>query len=118
MGKALTIIPKGDRDAVAIGKLWRAACTSLVDSGKYYIECGQKLEAKKSTLKHGEWLPWLAAHADALGFDTPRTAQLLIKGASNAKPASYLADETNATDISRKLWGHDNTRGTQGKGEN
>jgi len=70
-----------------------------------------------TTLQHGEWLPWLKRNADVLGFKAPRTAQLLIKAASNAKPASHL-DETTAVAFSRKLWGNDNVRGTQGTGEN
>jgi hypothetical protein len=30
---------------------------------------------------HGAWLPWLAANADVLGFDSPLTAQRLMKAA-------------------------------------
>ena len=84
---------------------------------RHSIECGQRLIAKKETLKRGEWLPWLEQNADVLGFDSPRTAQILIKGASNTKLASHL-DEASAVALSRKLWGNDNTRGTQGTGEN
>ena len=29
--------------------------------------------------RHGDWLPWLEANAEALGFSTDRTAQRLMK---------------------------------------
>jgi ParB family chromosome partitioning protein len=107
---------KRDSEAAKIGKLWRAACNSLVDSGKYYAACGERLIAKKATLKHGEWLPWLKANEDVLGFGR-QTAFLLMKGAK-VKLALHLDDEVAALAISRKLWGHDKVRGTQGTGDN
>jgi phage N-6-adenine-methyltransferase len=113
--RQMTIIPPDD--AAAIGALYRLARTSLVNSVHYSIECGQRLIEKKESLKHGEWLPWLEQNADVLGFRTRRTAALLMRGASNEKLTSHL-DESNAIIFSRKLWGNDNVRGTQGTGEN
>lgn len=110
------VIPPGDPDAVEIGRLYGLAGTSLIGSVQYSIECGQKLIAKKGTLKHGEWLPWLEQNADALRFSTPLTAQRFMKLAK-ASLAMHL-DETTAIGVSRKLWGHDTTRGTTGTGDN
>src|SRR5436309_2020883 len=74
-----------DQDAVEIGKLYQLAHGSLVASVKYSVECGQRLIQKKAGLKHGQWLPWLEANIETLGFNTLRTAQLLMKGAANTK---------------------------------
>lgn len=102
-GKAVTVI---DNDAAEIGKLYQQARSSLVESVKYLIACGEKLATKKASLSHGEWLPWLQDNAAVLGFETPRTAQLLMVAAANAKPASHL-DEAAAVAVSRSIWGHD-----------
>jgi hypothetical protein len=101
----VTIIRPGDADAVEIGRLYGLAKGSLVDSVKYAVECGQKLIAKKETLKHGEWLPWIKANVCVLGFETDRTAQRLIGLASNPTLTSDL-DEAVAVTVSRKLWGN------------
>jgi hypothetical protein len=101
---ALAIVkPKTDKAAVEIGKLWRAACSSLVDSGKYYAECGLKLVDKKASLKHGEWMPWLKDNEETLGFKGS-AARYLTK-AANCQLAGNL-DEASAVAVSRKLWGH------------
>jgi hypothetical protein len=94
-----------DKDAAAIGDLYRKARGSLVDSVRFAIACGKRLKAKQDSLKHGEWLPWLRDNADVLRFDTPRTAQMLMKLAANTKLPSHL-DEAGAVAISRELWGH------------
>jgi hypothetical protein len=64
-GTSVAIL-KPDRDAIAIGKLWRKACQTLVESTCYYIECGRRLTEKKDELGHGNWLPWLADNAEVL----------------------------------------------------
>lgn len=107
---------EGD-DAVEIGTLYRKARTSIVDSVKFSIEAGMRLIAKKVSLEHGEWLPWLKANADTLGFEGRATATRLMKLASNVAPAHHL-EAPEALRISRELWGNDNIRGTQGTGEN
>ena len=67
-----------DRDAAAIGKLYRQGRASLADSLRCHLQCGKQLVQKKSTLKSGAWLPWLRENADVLGFETRRTASRLM----------------------------------------
>lgn len=117
MNQQVMIIAPGETDAVEIGRLYRLARTSLVNSVQYSIECGQKLIAKKDSLKHGEWLPWLKDNADALGFTNDSTARRLISLASN-RASTHDLNEASAVSVSRKLWGNENVRGTQGTGEN
>jgi len=103
----LTLI-RPDKDAAEIGKLYRKARLSI-ESVRFAIACGQRLIAKQASLRHGAWLPWLRDHADVLGFDTPRTAQRLMKLATNASSTTHL-DEAGAIAISRQLWGNDDER--------
>lgn len=95
-----------DSDAAAIGELYRSGKASLVDSVNRFIEAGKRLKAKRDSLHHGEWLPWLEANADALGFESRFTAAKLMKLAANVPPAAHLT-EAEALTISRQLWGHD-----------
>src|SRR5262249_14340165 len=104
---AAEILPPQASDAIQIGDLYRKGKSSMVDSVRYLIEAGQRLVAKRDSLKHGEWLPWLEANADVLGFDTPRTAQRLMGIAANATLASHL-DEDTALQLNRQIWGHTN----------
>jgi hypothetical protein len=108
----MTVIRPGDPDAAEIGRVYRLARESLVGSLLYAFECGQKLTVKRANLKHGEWLPWLKENADALGFDTDRTARRFIRFAANRTLTSDL-DEAAAVQENRELWGN-NVRGTQG----
>jgi phage N-6-adenine-methyltransferase len=110
------ILPPQDNEAIEIGDLYRKGKSSMVDSVRYLVEAGQRLITKKDGLRHGEWLPWLEANADVLGFDSPRTAQLLMRGAEKAKLASHL-DEDAAVRISREIWGHSGGPRTLGTGE-
>src|SRR5262245_11657167 len=73
------IFPR-DQDAVEIGELYRKGCGSVVDSVCALLEAGHRLIAKKKNMKHGEWLPWLAAHADDLGFDVRKAQRLMAAG--------------------------------------
>jgi len=107
---------KGDVDAVEIGRAYRKAGGSLVESVKWQIECGRRLAEKKESIGHGGWLPWLKDQADVLGFGG-RTAQMLIKQCANTKLASDLTPP-EALAISRKTWGHDANHLAQGTGEN
>jgi hypothetical protein len=93
-----------DCDAAEIGDLYRRSRGSMADAVRLAIQCGQKLIAKKQSLAHGQWLPWLDDNADVLGFNTDRTARLLM-AAAKRKPASDL-DNATALTISRTLWGH------------
>jgi N6-adenosine-specific RNA methylase IME4 len=102
--KTLTVI-KPDKDAAAIGELYRKARLSLIESVRYAHTCGERLIAKKATLTHGQWLPWLAANADVLGFETRRTAARLMSLAANGTLTSHF-DEARAVTYSRQLWGN------------
>jgi hypothetical protein len=99
------ILPPQDVEALAIGDLYRKGRSSMMDSVRYLIEAGQRLIEKKNGLGHGEWLPWLEANADALGFETPRTAQRLMGLAEKASSTSHLDEET-AVRLSREVWGN------------
>src|SRR5215510_14836904 len=94
-------------EAAEIGRLYRRARTSFVDSVKLLLECGERLKTQKDTLDHGEWLPWLEKNEDDLGFGK-RTAQMLMDAASrpfttNTKLASNLSEE-DALAVSRQIW--------------
>jgi hypothetical protein len=94
---------KQDEDAREIGDLYRRARGCAIDSVRHAIQAGVRLADKKKSLAHGQWLPWLEANADVLGFDTPRTAQRLITAASKYD-VDVAFDE--APLISREIWGN------------
>jgi hypothetical protein len=96
-------IVKQDDDAREIGDLYRRARGCAVKGVRYAIQAGSRLTDKKKSLAHGQWLPWLEANADVLGFDTPRTAQRLITAASKYD-VDVAFDE--APLISREIWGN------------
>lgn len=68
-------------------------------------------------MKHGQWLPWLESNAGVLGFSTRKTAAALMRTAANVTSTSHLGTD-EAAQISRMTWGHNNTRGTTGTGDN
>jgi hypothetical protein len=117
-----------DAEAVAIGELVKKARSSLIDSVRYAIEAGHRLAAKKASLDHGDWLPWLEANAEVLGFETDRSARLLMaawkrwrqrygsEAEAMRKLASDLNDADQARQISRDIYGHGNTYRTIGTG--
>jgi phage N-6-adenine-methyltransferase len=94
-----------DKDAIAIGDLYRRARASIVDSVRYAIEAGHRLTKKKEELAHGEWLPWLKANAGVLGFESRFTAAKLMNGATKCA-ASGTFDEQHALEANRLIWGH------------
>jgi hypothetical protein len=111
---ALELLPPNsgvvlDNDAIEIGELYRNARTSIVDSVKYLIEAGLRLTAKKKSMDHGEWLPWLAANEAELGFKE-RAARLLMKGAETNRQLATDLEVPEALQLSRTLWGHDRHR--------
>ncbi len=105
MTASVHLLPTGDRDAVAIGKLCAKAKGSMVDSVKYLIEAGRKLKEKKDSLAHGEWLPWLKENEDALEFKGERMAQRLM-AVANKYDAGVVFEEAKALQISKSVWGH------------
>jgi hypothetical protein len=111
-----------DVDAADIGRLFAEgeadkaeADRRIVSAVLKHLECGQRLTEKQDSLLHGQWLPWLQANLDILGFappgpnqaiNTERTAQRLMKASkANPSPATDLSVE-QALKISRPMWGH------------
>jgi phage N-6-adenine-methyltransferase len=111
------VLPPLDKDAIDIGALYRKGCKGMADSVRYMIEAGRRLLAKKAELDHGEWIPWLEANADALGFETRMTATRLMNAAAKCN-VDVTFDDQKAIEASRTIWGNHNVRGTQGTGEN
>jgi N6-adenosine-specific RNA methylase IME4 len=104
----LTVIE--DADAAAIGELYRRSRTSIIDSVRFSIECGTRLHAKKDSLPHGTWLPWLSANADVLRFESRFTAAKLMGFARKCAAAAHFdLNDATAITYSRQLWGHDDT---------
>lgn len=98
-------MPAADLSPHSIGGLFSRAKAACMESVPYLIECGERLKAKRATLNHGEWLPWVEANRETLGFGE-RTAQLLIKGAAtNPKSTADLTPQA-ALKISRMIWGN------------
>ena len=110
------LLLNADAEAVAIGTMYADAKDSMVESVRLLLECGDRLRRMKESLGHGNWLPWLAENEPILGFGE-RTAQLLMLGAVNTKPASDLS-ERDAVQVSRQIWGHTHNHRAIGTGEN
>jgi phage N-6-adenine-methyltransferase len=70
----------GERDALAIGRLYSSARGSSSGRVFYLKDAGDRLLLKKESLGHGLWLAWLRSNQSLLGL-TPRAAQNLIQGA-------------------------------------
>ncbi len=102
---SLHLVSNVDAAASAIGDLYRRGKSSMADSMRYLAEAGQRLAEKKSQLQHGEWLPWLEANAEVLGFDAPQTAQKLMAVARKYR-VDAVYGETEALAASRLLWGN------------
>jgi hypothetical protein len=95
-----------DQAAVAIGGLYRRGREAMLDSFKYYFQAGRKLIHKKDSMPHGEWLAWLRANADVLGFKHRTTASRLMKAAAVGDASTHPLNEAEAIQLSRKLWGN------------
>jgi phage N-6-adenine-methyltransferase len=109
------LLLNADTEAAAIGAMYADAKDSMVESVRLLLECGERLRRKKESLGHGNWLPWLTENERILGFGE-RTAQLLMLGAVNTKPASDLS-ERDAVQVSRQIWGHTHNHRAIGTGE-
>jgi hypothetical protein len=111
-----------DTDAAEIGTLYRSGITYGV---LYMAEAGRRLKQKKEEVGHGNWLAWLEANADALGFDNDSTARRLMKAATLVAEAiatkiaanfaatdepnrelTHVLEEDEAVEINRKIWGN------------
>src|SRR5258708_410436 len=64
----VALINPGDLSPQAIGGLFRKAHTTHVESVHFLIQCGQRLHERRESLPHGEWLPWIDANCETLGF--------------------------------------------------
>ena len=78
-----------DHDAAEIGDLYRKS-RSRVKSVRFAIECGERLKAKKDSLRYGEWLSWLSANAAVLGFESRFTAAKLLGLARDVPSTAHL----------------------------
>jgi len=106
MGNAITLIKTEiEPDAVQIGRLFAKAKSSMVESLKYYVECGQSLKAIKDSLPHGEWLPWLKAQKNILGFGE-WSAQRMMKAAETKTWLTTDLDDSQALTLSQEIWGN------------
>lgn len=94
-----------DPDAEAIGALYARSRMCLVDSVQAAYDCGVRLTEKKAELPHGQWLPWLASHQDALGFTCERTAQKLMRLAK--APLTAHLEPPEAQKLLRQVWGNE-----------
>jgi hypothetical protein len=105
-----------DPDAVIIGNLYRRACTSMVDSMRYYLDAGRRLIAKKAEVGIGNWMAWLERNRQALGMNVVGTPQRLMRAAIKFG-VNANCGETEARQALRYI--HGNTlRGTLGTGDN
>ncbi len=95
-----------DQDAVAIGTLYRKGREAILDSVRYNLQAGRKLIQKKDSMPHGEWVPWLRANADLLGFKHRTTASRLMKAAAANDASTHHLTEAEAIQINRKFWGN------------
>jgi hypothetical protein len=57
-------------------------------------------------LPHGQWLPWLKANAEELGFENRRTASRLMAAARKWGASAPLGDPTAALAVNRVIHGH------------
>ena len=94
-----------DVDAVEIGERYRRFRKSVEESMQEAAAIGEMLLAKKKSLKHGEWISWLDAREELLGFDR-FLASRFIRAAEISRNGTFEPKE-----ISRIIWG--NTKRTR-----
>ena len=85
----------------------------FVTKGRNILELGADLLRKKEALGHGNWLPWLEANEEVLGFGVS-AANKLMAGTRKFGVTPNLNGEY-ASQISREVWGNGkqwNTRHT------
>jgi hypothetical protein len=85
---------------------YREACTYRDSAYQRLIIAGAALQAIKDSLDFGDWLLWLKAHQEELGFN-PRTAQRLLK--LNATLTTHLTEEAQSAAL-RLVWGNEPVR--------
>lgn len=73
-------------DASEINEAHRLARDSAETSVQYAIRCGELLTAKKATLRHGEWKPWVEANCEF----SYRSARVYMSAArQNGRPLPF-----------------------------
>jgi hypothetical protein len=108
-GKQITLAPAPVpvavlSDARAIGEVYQRAKRDFVSSVNALIDCGRALIAAKENMDHGQWLPWLKANEEALGFG--RSAATKMMAAARKCVAGYSFEGQQALEVSRAIWGH------------
>jgi hypothetical protein len=91
-----------DQDAVEIGTLYQKGREAIMESIEYNLQAGRKLIEKKGSMPHGEWVTWLRANADVLGFKHRTTASRLMKAAAANDASTHPLNEAEAIRINRK----------------
>jgi hypothetical protein len=109
MNAVQTITSDTTLSPVAIGDLFLQARATHVESVSYLFECGRRLQQKRESLKRGDWLPWLRANEQMLGFGE-RTAQLLMKASATNPQLTSDLPPAEAAAINRRIWGNDRPR--------
>jgi hypothetical protein len=95
-----------DQDAVEIGTLYQKGREAILESVQYNLQAGRKLIEKKGSMPHGEWVTWLRANVDVLGFKHRTTASRLMKAAAANDASTHPLNEAEAIRLNRKLWGN------------
>lgn len=101
----ITNVTNAALSATSIGALFRKAHITHLESVRFAIECGARLIAKKASLEHGEWLPWLKANSEILGFGGLAAQRLMKVAGENPSLATDLKPD-EAIKLNRVIWGH------------
>ncbi len=100
---AALIEVRSELTANAIGEPFKRAHSSHRDSVQCLLEAGQQLRDTKRGMSHGDWIEWVQANRETLGFGL-RTAQRLLN-AAKATATTHLNDE-DAAELNRRIWGN------------
>ncbi|HEX3915545.1 MAG TPA: DUF3102 domain-containing protein [Steroidobacteraceae bacterium] len=103
--KALIPVSNLDVSSEGIGALFKKARASYVDTTNLLIECGQRLREKRKSVPHGQWLTWIEANQESLGFGED-TAQRLMKAAAADTASTRYLDADDAIKLNRVIWGN------------
>jgi Protein of unknown function (DUF3102) len=97
-----------DNDAAEIAELFKRGKSMAVAAVLTHLECGRRLELKKEELGHGNWLPWLEANKETLGFGE-LAAQRMMRAAKANPSLTKDLTEDEALDLNRRMWGNEMT---------
>jgi len=91
-----------------IGRLFKLAHSSHIDSVRYLVQCGEALHAVKESIGYGEWMIWLKENQKELGFDD-RAARRMMQAAKDAAKEWSSTSEVHqdwAVRVNRQIWGN------------